>query len=65
MPIRLDDQQRIDRLRADLLDIKLDWNKQYILVDEGPKWSLNFIQPITKEQLLQAKELIETIMNGQ
>lgn len=64
MPIRPDDQQRIDRLRADLLDIGLDWNKQYILIDEGPKWNLDFIEPLTDEQFQQAMALVEAIMNS-
>jgi hypothetical protein len=44
MPIRADDDQRLDLLRAELLKIGLDWDKQYRLVDEGPRWALDYSQ---------------------
>jgi hypothetical protein len=64
MPVQPDEERRIAILRADLLDLGLDWNKQYRLIDEGPRWRLQFIRPITDEQFRQAKRLAESIMNS-
>ena len=65
MPIRPDDNQRIDLLRAELLKIGLDWNKQYRLVDEGPRWALDLLRPTSTEQYHRAQVLLERIMNRQ
>ena len=64
MPVQPDEEQRIAKLQAALLDIGLDWNKQYRLIDDGPQWSLQFIKPITDAQFERAKELVEAIMNS-
>jgi hypothetical protein len=64
MPIRLDDDQRIDLLRAELLLVGLDWNKQYRLVDEGPRWALDLLLPTSAGQYQRAQQLLEQIMNS-
>lgn len=63
MPIRPDEGQRIARLRAELLKIGLDWNKQYRLVDEGPVWALELLRPTSAEQYHRAQQLLGLIMN--
>lgn len=63
MPIRPDEGQRIARLRAELLKIGLDWNKQYRLVDEGPVWALELLRPTSAEQYHRAQQLLALIMN--
>jgi hypothetical protein len=54
MPQQLDEQRHINLLRAELLDLGLDWDKQYRLIEEGPRWSLDFNR---------ALELLALIMN--
>jgi hypothetical protein len=65
MPIQPDEEQRIAQLRAELLKIGLDWNKQYRLVDEGEQWALDLLRPTSAEQYHRAQELLERIMNCQ
>jgi hypothetical protein len=64
MPICADNQQRVDGLRTELASIGLDWQKQYRLVEEGPRWELDITGPLTVWQFRRAKELIEAIMNS-
>jgi hypothetical protein len=63
MPTSPDDQQRIDLLRVELLQIRLEWNMHYALVDEGPKWSLDFLRPVTPAQYNRSTGLLEIIMH--
>jgi len=63
MPIRHDDEQRITLFRAHLLAVGLIWNKHYILFDEGVKWAIDYIQPMTAEQYNVAEAALNTIMN--
>jgi hypothetical protein len=64
MPQQPDEEERIGRLRAELLKIGLDWNKQYRLVDEGPQWALDLLRPTSAEQYHRAQELLNRIMNS-
>jgi hypothetical protein len=64
MPIHVDDQQRLTQLRAELSSIGLEWHKHYNLVEEGPRWELDFIRPLTVWQFRQANDLLEAIMNS-
>jgi hypothetical protein len=63
MPIQPDEQRRTDLIRAELLDIGLVWNKQYRLIDEGPRWEFEFMEALTPAQYNRANELLEMIMN--
>lgn len=64
MPNRPDDQQRIDRLRAELLAIGLAWNTPYRLVEEGQQWALDYLCIITPEQYYRAQVLLARLMNS-
>jgi hypothetical protein len=64
MPIHDDDQQRVDQLRAALVAIGLTWNWHYCLINEGPWWRLDFLQPMTPEQHSKAQVLLSLIMNN-
>jgi hypothetical protein len=63
MSAKPDDKRRIDLLRAELLDIGLDWNNHYQLVDEGTKWVLDLSRSIKSKERRRARELLELIMN--
>lgn len=63
MPTSPDAERRIALLRAELLDIGLDWTTHYRLVEEGSRWVLNYTSAITPDQYNRAEELLALIMN--
>jgi hypothetical protein len=58
-----DHQQRINRLKAELFDIGLDYNTHYKLVQEGTQWTLDILRPVTTEQYQRAAILLARTMN--
>jgi hypothetical protein len=64
MPIQPDEEERIARLRAGLLELDLEWGHHYRLVHEGPRWALEFLKPVrAAAQHQRAHDLLEEIMN--
>jgi hypothetical protein len=42
----------------------LEWNKHYRLIDNGTKWSLQYMQPISEGQSAGSEEAVNRIMNS-
>lgn len=60
-----DEQRRINLLRAELLDLGLEWNVNYSLVAEGDRWALEFLGKAKPTHYSRALELLHLILNRQ
>lgn len=64
MPVMPNEEQKIQELRAALLELEVDWNREYRLVDNGETWQLQWLRPTTQEQFDRGNELVNSIMNS-